>query len=139
MPVAAKEGSAPSSLLWAKKASFSLNIRICYYQRAKPACRTGLRCFRSCPPRDIWVHLALFGTRAMWFWFGMVWACSERHGTPHHATEEGLAVDYFVSHFWGHPFEVGSCWLQGSVFCAGGWFGSWIRLVVHLVQDKHPL
>lgn len=32
-----------------------------------------------------------------------------------HATEEGLAVDYFVSHFWGHPFEVGSgdrglCW-----------------------------
>jgi hypothetical protein len=48
-----------------------------------------------------------------------------------HATEEGLAVDYFVSHFWGHPFEVGSGdrWFVLVVDSGHG-------LVVHLAQDS---
>ena len=55
----------------------------------------------------------------MWFWFGMVWACSGRHGTP--LRRVWLWITLCPTSGATH-----SRLAPGIVVCAGGWLGSWI-------------
>ncbi|CAK9108263.1 Ankyrin-2 (ANK-2) (Ankyrin-B) (Brain ankyrin) [Durusdinium trenchii] len=53
--------------------------------------------------------------------------------TPQPAEKEGLAVDYFVSHFWGHPFQAPRvhCVVMGPPF---GW-SQGLRKLEHEVSS----